>query len=158
MQEAFGLTDEETAELMQRPIDPESVPEYTPEQFNLRQKIGAKISHLAFEDLLKSNSYQAAVKYLKYPPHLFYLSKDEGQRCRRIYGVACREDETFVAHTITAMSMVNNIVIGGVPFEDLTQLPGRWPPEKEAFLRSGTVPDPGIFLDPLGFLAIPIDE
>ena len=116
----------------------------------MRKAIGAKFDILCYEDAKKLHPEIAEV-YLKYPTSKFYTDKDH-KMIRRIYGMM-QTDTGFRAHAITALIMMNNSPIDGVPIENLVPL-DNWEQDHLARLNSGLITHPQLFTDPLGFLLL----
>jgi len=114
----------------------------------LRLEIGADMTQLCQRDCGETPPALAHL-YDSHPLHAFYTDA-AGKAIWRLYGVAVRDDGTPLGHTCRAMLLGNNKAVGGVPLGELVRCE-RWSAEQLAFLRSGMVPDAGIFLDPLGF-------
>lgn len=115
--------------------------------------IGCKLTALIIRHVIEQALDQCIIDgYYKRPPHLFYTDK-AGNSIRRIYGICEFKDGTMGAHTVSAMIMVNNDVLGGIPLDELIPVK-RWSESQLEFLDSELVSRADIFKKPLGFLEL----
>lgn len=111
---------------------------------------GCKITAFIANHAKQNNHDEKIVSaYIKYPPFMYYTDP-EYYAIRRIYGMGIREDTTVVAHVVTAMSVVNNDVIGGVELDQCIHVKD-WSVRQKNFLNSGRVQGSECFTNPLGF-------
>lgn len=117
--------------------------------------VDAKFAAFFETEWFKSRPQAIQDAYRKYPPWYFYTSTD-GKAIRRIYGfcqvLESREQSVneVRAHAITAMMLVNNNIVGGLPLEDCLQVQ-RYTDDQIAHLL--LTPNPSLFLLPDGWMA-----
>ena len=141
------ITDEHRVEMQERPISARAT--YTEEQFKVRQDIGKILTKLTYENAVEQGQPNLAKGYLTHPPYLFYTN-DTGTIKKRIYGMCMDESGDLRAHTVCAMTMINNVTLGGTPLSELVTQ-DKWTDEQYNHLTSGLITESGAFTDPLGF-------
>lgn len=119
--------------------------------WSLRKQIGADLTQLQ-QAACAADYPELAPLYSSYPLQAFYTDRQR-RECWRLFGVGQREDGTLIGHVFGASAALNRCVQGGVPLESLLRCE-QWSPDQLAWLRSGAVQNPGLFLDPLGVLLL----
>lgn len=101
----------------------------------------------------KENNYDEKIvsAYIQYPPFLLYTDT-EHKAIRRIYGMGIRENGKVIAYAVTAMSMINNDVVGGLKLDKCVPVK-EWSSNQKNFLNSGLVKGSQCFIEPFGFTA-----
>jgi len=114
----------------------------------VRMRIGAKMLPLVLKDC-QTKQPALVPHYLTHPPQKFYTDRATRTQIRRIYGLMETTDGPR-AHTVLAMSCINNDTVGGVSLDKLVPLDA-WSDQQLARLNSGLISSPELFLDPLAF-------
>ena len=89
--------------------------------------------------------------YATHPPFMFYTNKNHNA-IRRIYGFMKIEDGTINAHAVTAMSFINNDVIGGIPLDECIRVKS-WSTNQLNYLNSGLIKGREAFIEIDGYMA-----
>lgn len=146
--EPYEPTPEDQAELARQPPG-QAWMDLTPEQVRLRQEMGQRMcSHFNRADDTMDDDIRAA--YEEKPMWGFYVDAVSGLP-KRIYGMCQGADGEWSAHTSSAMLMFNNLTVGGTPLAALTRVDAWSPAHIDRFRMT---PNPGLFLDPLGFILL----
>ena len=113
--------------------------------------MGCKMTAIIANDAKKKNFDEKIVTvYIEYPLFLFYTDINH-KVVRRIYGIAIRENGKVAAHAVTAMTMINNDIIGGIDLDECVHVK-EWSTGQKEFLSSGFVVAPECFTKPFGFI------
>lgn len=142
------LTPEEEAEMKARPMQSNVAVDYTNEQLALRQAIAKKFCQF-FLDNDSSLKPEMKTIYEANPMWKFYRGKDkDGGAIKRSYGVAMSMEGKPVLHTACCMFGWTNLTLGGTVAEELSGHE-KWTDAEVTRIKMN--PTPGIFLDPMGF-------
>lgn len=110
-----------------------------------------KITALFANDAREKNFDDKIVNaYVEYPPFMFYTDPSNSS-IRRIYGFVITDDNEIRAHSVSAMTMINNDVLGGVSLNDCVRLK-QWSAAHLDKLNSGLVRGADAFLKTDGYM------
>ncbi len=143
---------EELAETNERPIGYNC--NYTSAQLAIRLRLAKRFTKIIYKHAL-THDKDIADCYVTHPPYMFYteqktIDENSPTPIRRLYGICVGSSGDFRAHAVSAMSMFNNAVIGGVPLKDMVSI-DKWSETQMEYLNSGLIRYVGAFTDPLGF-------
>jgi hypothetical protein len=145
------LTEAEQHELAERPWDAIVYREFTAAQLELRRSIGRKLAAFWTQnDEAMEERFRKI--YDAYPMWQFYRVKNTtpSSILKRIYGVFVNGDGSAGAHTVTCLFGFTNDTVGGTMCDELEAVDTYTADEMR---RIKSNPTPGVFCDPLGFLA-----
>ena len=108
-----------------------------------------KITAAIVKHARDSGFIDIANTYIKYPPFMFYTNSSNTV-IRRIYGLMVVDNNEIRAHAVTAMFVMNNDIVGGVPVDELVRVK-QWSQSQLDKLNSGMVLCKEAFLTPMGF-------
>jgi hypothetical protein len=138
------LTDAEKRELADRPIK-DSATAFTPDVLNFRRKIAKKMCRA-----LAAHNPEIAT-CASYFMGAFWVTKNDPAP-RRIYGFV--PDDTTRCYTVACHNDFRNITTETIPLADMRET--TWSAEQIAMIYACVAP--GIFLDPLGFYTIMLQQ
>jgi hypothetical protein len=92
--------------------------------------------------------------YATHPPFMFYTNENHNA-IRRIYGFMKLEDGTINAYAVSAMSFINNDVIGGIPLGECVRVKS-WSTDQLNYLNSGLIRGKEAFIEIDGYMAFAI--
>jgi hypothetical protein len=118
------------------------------------EEAGKRITAIIIQNAIEQKMPASLIEgYYQCPPYLFYTDK-EHTVIRRVYGMTLinnnNNNNEIRAHVATAMTLMINIPIEGVPLNELVPVK-TWPKNLHDRLTSGLIPDADSFLLPLGF-------
>ena len=108
-----------------------------------------KITAIIVKHARENGFIDIADAYIKYPPFMFYTDYSN-TTIRRIYGLMIADNNEIRAHAVTAMFIMNNDIIGGIPVNELVHVK-QWSQSQLDKLNSGMVLCKEAFLEPHGF-------
>jgi hypothetical protein len=146
---------QEIEELNKRNIG--SYAEYTPEQLAIRIRIGKRMTKAIYDDAFATRGKDMADCYVTHPPYMFYteqssIDENKATPVRRLYGICMHEKGEYAAFAVTGLTLFNNVIVGGISLSNMIPLE-QWSNIQLSYIKSGLVKTPGLFLDPLGFVA-----